>query len=100
MEVPSKIGGAASSASQSQKGNDAESKYSFTDKIVSPRFCEHVIQITIDSPHTSFSEFLDRDGLRWHCFQPMTCDHAIVVNGSIVSCRVRTAQLNSPELAL
>jgi len=100
MESPSEIGGAVSSASQSQKGNDAESKYSLKDKIISPRFCDHVLQIRVDSPHVNFAEFIDRDNLRWHCFCPLTCDHAIVIGGSMVSCRLRTAMLNEKETDL
>lgn len=65
-------------------------------KIV-PRFCESVIQIARDSPHVSFSEFIDRAGLRWHCLKPMTCDHAVVCGGALISCRVRTAILNNAE---
>ena len=67
-------------------------------KIV-PRFCIDVIQIAKDSPHVSFSEFIDRAGFRWHCFQPMTCDHAIVMHGAMISCRLRTAMLNESEKA-
>jgi hypothetical protein len=99
MEDPSKIGGAATSTVQSQKVDSAKSKYS-PENIIVPRFCNHVLQIKIDSPHVSFAEFIDRDNLRWHCFSPLTCDHAIVIGGAMVSCRVRTAILNGQNQEL
>jgi len=100
MENPSKNGGAASSSCSVRKESSAVSQYSFRDKIISPRFCDNVIQITKDSPHVSFSEFLDKENLRWHCFNPMNCDHAILIGGAMVSCRVRTAMLKGQEPAL
>jgi hypothetical protein len=100
MESPSKHGGAASPVCQGKEGASAVSQYSLTDKIVSPRFCDHVLQIKTDSSHVSFAEFIDRSNLRWHCFRPLTCDHAIMIGGSMVSCRVRTAMLKGSEKEL
>jgi len=99
MESPSENGGAASSASQSLKGNDADSKYS-PENIKLPEFCGHVrIVIPRDGSGERpfvFNEFTDSIGLTWFCFRPLSCEHAIIREGRLVSCRVRTASLKKP----
>jgi hypothetical protein len=92
MERPSKNGGAASSTDQGKKGNDAVSEYSSKNIIISP-FCDHVRQTDLAYSPVTFSDFMDSQGINWHCHRPMKCDHAIVIGGSMVSCRLRTAQL-------
>ena len=102
MESLSKNGGAASSASQSEKGNDAESKYS-PENINLPEFCNHVrIVIPVNGSGERpfvFNEFKDSIGLTWFCFRPLSCDHAVVREGKLVSCRVRTASIKGTKTA-
>ena len=102
MESQLKNGGAASSASQSEKENDADSKYS-PENINLPEFCNHV-RIVIPANGSGerpfvFNEFKDSIGLTWFCFRPLSCEHAIVREGKLVSCRVRTASLKGTKTA-
>lgn len=96
MEGPSKIGGAASPDCSGKEGDSAKSQLSRKNKNVSP-FCDDCRQVEPTCQFTSFRQFVDRQGFMWFCFKPLTCPHAIVLNGAIASCRVRTAQLNQAE---
>jgi len=41
-----------------------------------------------------FHVFVDWDGNGWRCAIPYQCDHAIIMDGAIYSCRFLTLQLN------
>jgi hypothetical protein len=99
MGEPSKIGGAASPDCLGKEGTDARSQLSQENKKVSP-FCRDCKPIAPGLLSTSFRIFTDRVGLTWLCEKPLTCDYAIVLNGAIASCRVRTVQLNAAEKEL
>lgn len=90
MVEPSKNGGAASSAYQGERDNSAVSQLSHQTKKVSS-FCPRAYQV---DPHHSFHVFEDRENFFWFCPDPLGCDHAIILDGSISSCRARTAELN------
>ena len=102
MESPSKSGGAASPVCEGKEGANAESKYS-PENINLPEFCNHV-RIVIPANGSGerpfvFNEFKDSIGLTWFCFRPLSCEHAIVREGKLVSCRVRTASLKGTKTA-
>ncbi len=61
--------------------------------------CDHSEQVEPGEFGKSFRVFKDRLGKCWKCFMPMTCDHAIVMNGAIHSCRLRTHQISELESA-
>jgi hypothetical protein len=96
MEDTPKNGGAASPDCQGKEGASAEIELSRKSKNVSP-FCKDCR--TDDIQYASIREFTDRHGYVWHCFKAFTCEHAIILDGAIASCRVRTAELNAEEAA-
>lgn len=96
MERPSKIGGAALQVCRGKEGTDAKTELKSEQKNVSP-FCLTSKPVHIGELPNSFRVFVDRRGFAWLCEKPLTCDHAIILNGAIASCRVRTAQLNEAE---
>ena len=98
MDEPSKNGGAASQVCQGKEGASAEIELSRENKNISP-FCKDCRPVNPQQVPT-FREFTDRHGYVWHCFKPFTCTHAIIMDGSIYSCRVRTAELNAAEKEL
>ena len=64
--------------------------------VLSP-WCEHCEPAFPRDPGTSFRIFKDSTGKCWKCFMPLTCDHAIVSNGTMHSCRVRSRELHEIE---
>ena len=42
-------------------------------------------------------KFMDRLGLHWVCLRPLTCEHAIVMDGRIHSCLIRSKQIKDLE---
>ena len=62
--------------------------------VLSP-FCEHCQPVTIAELATSFRIFKDAIGQCWRCFMPLTCDHAIVIDGTMQSCRVRSREIHA-----
>lgn len=99
MNEPSKIGGAASQVCSGEEGASAKTQLSLENKNVSS-FCEDCKSVSPGELPTSYRIFIDRQGLAWLCSRPLTCQHSIVLNGAIASCRVRTAQLNLAEKGL
>lgn len=63
-------------------------------------FCDHVESVPIDQLHTSFRIFKDRIGRCWKCLIPLTCPHAVVMEGVIHSCRVRSREINEIQSGL
>lgn len=63
-------------------------------------FCKHVESVTTDQLGTSFRIFSDRIGMCWKCLTPLTCPHAIVMEGAIYSCRVRSSEINEIQSGL
>jgi len=49
------------------------------------------------SPGFHNSVFIDREGLMWVCGGWKYCDHAIILNDKIHSCRVRSRQIKDDE---
>lgn len=96
MERPSKIGGAASPDCIGKEGTDAKIESQSEQKNISP-FCLTSKPVHPGELPSSFRVFVDRRGFAWLCEKPLTCDHAIILNGAIASCRVRTTQLNIEE---
>jgi hypothetical protein len=91
MENTPKNGGAASPVVRRKEGASAGIELSQKTKNVSP-FCDDCRPGDIQ--YASIRDFTDREGFVWHCFKPFTCEHAIILDGAIASCRVRTAALN------
>jgi hypothetical protein len=60
-------------------------------------FCGRVRVDNPDEKIHDFHIFIDRTGIAWRCPHPWHCDHAIIMNGCIHSCKVRTAELNEME---
>lgn len=96
MEDPSKIGGAALQVCRGKEGTDAKTELKSEQKNISP-FCQDCRSVNPGQMSTSFRIFIDRAGFTWLCSKPLTCPHAIVLNGAIASCRVRTSQLNAAD---
>ena len=63
-------------------------------------FCDNVESVTVDQLGTSFRIFRDRVGKCWRCLIPMSCPHAIVMDGGIHSCRVRSREINEMQTGL
>lgn len=58
-------------------------------------FCEHAVPVKPEELRNSFRIFTDSIGQSWKCFMPLTCDHAVVINGTIISCRVRSREIQA-----
>lgn len=58
-------------------------------------FCEHAVPVKPEELRTSFRIFKDAIGQCWRCFMPLTCDHAIVIDGTMQSCRVRSREIHA-----
>lgn len=63
-------------------------------------FCDHVQPVSPSEIGTSFRIFSDRIGMCWKCLTPLTCPHAIVMEGAIYSCRVRSSEINEIQSGL
>ena len=77
----------------------AEPVQPVNDPVLVP-FCKHVESVTTDQLGTSFRIFSDRIGMCWKCLTPLTCPHAIVMEGAIYSCRVRSREINEIQSGL
>lgn len=77
----------------------AEQVQSVNDPMLVP-FCDNVESVPADQLGTSFRIFKDRSGKCWRCLIPLTCDHAIVMEGGIHSCRVRSREINEIQTGL
>jgi len=63
-------------------------------------FCKHVESVTADQLGTTFRIFKDRIGMCWRCLIPLSCPHAVVMEGGIHSCRVRSREINEIQTGL
>ncbi|MFA5378392.1 MAG: hypothetical protein WC455_21740 [Dehalococcoidia bacterium] len=61
------------------------------------RFCTWCRPADPLEKNHDFHVFIDRKGRGWRCAIPYQCDHAIILDGSIHSCRILTSILNSEE---
>lgn len=62
------------------------------DKKVSP-FCDKCTAFDYLNPLCGPGLFMDRLGLIWYCKAWNSCQHSIIVDGRIHSCRVRSQQI-------
>lgn len=79
---------------ESEGKNTGVPEYRLKTKNVSP-FCDDCRPG--DLAYLGIRDFTDSTGKTWHCFKAFSCPHAVLSIGKIVSCRVRVAQLRSPE---
>lgn len=61
------------------------------------QFCERCRPVQVSDRGIDYHVFIDRIGRGWYCAMPYQCDHAIILDGSIHSCRILTSILNSAE---
>lgn len=67
-------------------------------KNISP-FCEDcrsVLKYDQDDEKT----FTDGFNYRWRCYKPFNCDHAIIINSRLHSCRVRTSEVRALKIMM
>lgn len=64
---------------------------------ISRQFCTRCRPVDPLEKNHDYHVFVDRIGRGWRCAIPYQCDHAIILDGSIHSCRILTSILNSAE---
>lgn len=60
-------------------------------------FCDNCRSVMSNEPGDD-KTFFDSLGYRWRCYNPLHCDHAIVLHGVMHSCRVRTSDIHTNQL--
>lgn len=89
---PKKTGDASPGTCDTNHGTDT--KVSTTGQ---KNFCTRCRSIDPIEKNHDFHVFVDRLGRGWRCAIPYQCDHAIIHDGSIYSCRILTSILNSQD---
>jgi hypothetical protein len=67
-------------------------------KNISP-FCDDCRSV-MKSEEEDRKTYTDSFGDRWRCYKPFSCDHAIIINARMHSCRVRTSEVRAMKIMM